>query len=67
MRESLIASDCPADPHGKAEDYLLGHLPADEANALERHFIVCSTCLCVLEKENAIILAFKGAAASIRG
>ena len=56
---------CPDDPHGNAEDYLFGRLPANESEAFERHLIACEAFRRVVVEERAIIRAFKAAAAKM--
>jgi anti-sigma factor RsiW len=56
-----IPKHCPVDPE-RAESYLLGNMPADEARAFEDHFVACPKCEGVVR----FVLAMDRAAQRIR-
>jgi anti-sigma factor RsiW len=63
----MATSDqCPADPEGTAEAYLLDTLPPDEARAFRDHYPVCPRCMTILEDTVEYVHALREAAQRIR-
>jgi hypothetical protein len=63
----MATSDqCPADPEGTAEAYLLDTLPPDEAREFEDHYVTCPRCTMLLEDTAQYIVAMKEAAQRVR-
>jgi len=58
---------CPADPEGTAEAYLLDNLPRDEAHAFEEHYIDCPWCGASLRQTAEFVVGRKRAAQRLRG
>ena len=60
------ADQCPVDVEEIAEMYLMGTLPATDAQQFEAHYPGCPKCAEVLDDTGAFIRAMRDAAAALR-
>ena len=50
---------CPDDPEDTAEQYLMGSLPAGEAESFEEHYMVCESCAEFLREAEEYIASIR--------
>jgi anti-sigma factor RsiW len=60
------SDQCPFDVEEIAEVYLMGTLPAADAQQFEAHYPGCSQCAAVLDDTAAFIRAMRNAASVLR-
>jgi hypothetical protein len=60
------SNECPANPEGIAEAYVMGTLGKEQVIAFEDHYVTCSQCATVLQKTAEYVEAMRAVSRKAR-